>query len=509
MNTIRDIIYRLRQKESISSIHRATSICRKTVRKYAELARDHQLLDPAAPLPDLPALQTLLGAPALPPAHVSSVEPFREAVKEFVVQKVGMKAIWQRLREDYNYAGGYSSVVRFIKRHFSGKPTGNIRIETEPGEEAQVDFGFAGTLPSESGKPRKIWVFVMTLSWSRHQYIEFVLDQKIPTWIACHENAFRWFGGVPQRISFDNLKSAVLRHTFRDPVLGEPYRRLAQHYGVLLRANDPHHPEQKGKVESGVGYVKGNFLAGRRFADLQAMNDHGRRWVMETAGIRIHGTTAERPLRRFQEKEQAALRQLPDAPVELIRASHATVMDDCHIHGIDGHYSVPACFIGKQVEVYVGRHLVEIYSAGNLITTHLNVGRGKWGTRMEHYPAEKQDFLLMTPTRCREKSATIGPACAELVQSLLSDRVQDRLPGVQSLLRLLRHYSAERVEAACQRACFFQDRSYRRVKAILQAGQEFEPVPEATTPKSNPGVYSFARPIATFFARPSKEVPEC
>jgi len=221
----------------------------------------------------------------------------------------------------------------------------------------------------------------MTLCWSRHQYIEFVPDQKISTWISCHEHAFRWFGGVPKRIAFDNLKSAVLRHTFRDPVLGEPNRRLAQHYGVLLRANDPYHPEQKGKVESGVGYVKGNFLAGRRFADLQAMNEHGQRWVMETAGIRIHGTTAEAPLRRFREQEQAVLRALPSDPVELIRASYARVQEDCHVHGTDGHYSVPARLIGKQVEVYVGRHLVEIFLAGNLITTHPYCGRGKWATR--------------------------------------------------------------------------------------------------------------------------------
>ena len=508
MNTIRDVIYRLQQGESLSAIHRATAISRKTVRKYARFARLHQFLDPCRSVPELAELQAMFDPPASPPSTVSSVEPFRKAVSDFVDQEVGMKAIWQRLREEFSYTGGYSSVVRFVKRHFAARPVGKIRIETEPGEEAQVDFGFAGTLFPESGKPRKVWVFVMTLSWSRHQYIEFVLDQKIPTWISCHENAFRWFGGVPKRITFDNLKSAVLRHTFRDPVLGEPYRRLAQHYGLLLRANDPYHPEQKGKVESGVGYVKGNFLAGRRFADLQAMNDHGRRWVMETAGIRIHGTTGEPPLLRFREKEQGVLLALPSQPVELVRAAYATVQDDCHIHGIDGHYSVPASLIGKHVEVYVGRNLVEIFSAGNLITTHPKVGRGKWDTRMEHYPPEKQDFLIMTPDLCRKKSEAIGPSCHGLVQFLLSDRVQDRLPGVQSLLRLPRKYSAERVEAACQRACFFQDQSYRRVKAILLAGQEFEALPNDEPPKQQTMAYSFARPMTTFFKNQQEET-EC
>lgn len=509
MNSIRDIIYRLREHESLSSIHRSTSIGRKTIRKYARLAGKHGLLDPSRPLPDVPTLRELFGPPPSPPLNVSTVDPFRATVERFISQGVHMKAIWHRLQEECGYRGGYSSVCRFVHRLRSREGRGKIRIETPPGEEAQVDFGYAGPLPGNGKNPCRVWVFVMTLCWSRHQFVEFVTDQKIATWNACHEHAFRWFGGVPRRVVLDNLKSAVLSHTLCDPVLGEPYRRLAQHYGFLGKPHGPRCPEMKGKVESGVGYVKGNFLAGRTFADLQAMNDRGRLWVMETAGTRIHGTTQERPLARFRDTEQALLQPLPIQPFDLVKAVYATVQEDCHVHLVDGHYSAPWALIGTRVEVYVGHRLVEIFKDGSLITTHPYAGRGKWGTRLEHYPPEKQDYLILTPAVCQERASKVGPSCATLVASLLGDRVQDRLPGVQSLLRLPPKFGAERVEAACRRAIFFQDLSYRRVKTILQAGLELEPLPEGTPPILTKVTYSFARPMSVFFDDAQEGSPTC
>jgi transposase len=134
-----------------------------------------------------------------------------------------------------------------------------------------VDFGAAGTfLDPASGRPRAASVFVMTLGYSRHQYAEIVLDQRIGTWLALHRRAFEWFGGVPRRIVPDNLKAAVLVAALHDPVLGEAYRRQAQHYGFVISPTRPRTPEHKGKVENGVHFVKRSFLAGQEFADLRA-----------------------------------------------------------------------------------------------------------------------------------------------------------------------------------------------------------------------------------------------
>jgi len=119
-------------------------------------------------------------------------------------------------------------------------------VETAPGQQAQVDFGYVGRSGDGKGKLRKVWAFVMTLSWSRHLYVEFVFDQRMPTWLRCHEEAFRWFGGVPRRIVIDNLKAAVLKRELQDPVLSIPYRRLARHYGFIVSANRPRTPRHAG-----------------------------------------------------------------------------------------------------------------------------------------------------------------------------------------------------------------------------------------------------------------------
>lgn len=183
----------------------------------------------------------------------------------------------------------------------------------------------------------------MTLCWSRHLYVEFVFNQKMSTWFACHENAFRWFGGVPQRVVIDNLKAAVLKRELADPVLSAPYRRLARHYGFVVGPNKPRTPRHsggvvsrinyytpKGKVESNVKYVKGNFIAGEdlQALDLPRLDEKGRKWTMEVAGVRDHGTTHDKPLARYNKVERDALQELPAQPCEPCKAYRAKLHHD-------------------------------------------------------------------------------------------------------------------------------------------------------------------------------------
>ncbi|MCP4701901.1 MAG: IS21 family transposase, partial [Gammaproteobacteria bacterium] len=257
---------------------------------------------------------------------------------------------------------------------------------------------------AKAGKKRKVWFFVMTLSWSRHQYVEFVFDQSIATWVTCHERAFAWFGGVVNKVVIDNLKAAVLKTDLHDPVLGEPYRRLAQHYGFMISPNRPRTPQHKGKVESGVNYVKRNFLAGQEFADVQAMNDRVKLWITETAGQRIHGTTKEAPLARFHRLEQDVLQPLPANPFDLVTTHYVKVQRDCHVHIDSRHYSVPHRLIGHKVEIYIGQKIVEIYCDNQLVTTHPVVKeKGGWATRSEHYPESKREWMENPPERCLER----------------------------------------------------------------------------------------------------------
>jgi len=140
----------------------------------------------------------------------------------------------------------------------------------------------------------------MTLAYSRHQDVEFVFDQTLPTWITLHRNAFAFFGDVPQRIVMDHLKAGITRACFDDPLVQATYRECAEHYGFLIAPCAPRTPEHNGKVEQGgVHYVKRNFLAGRALTTSLQANADVRTWCHTVAGMRNHGTTHDPPLLRF------------------------------------------------------------------------------------------------------------------------------------------------------------------------------------------------------------------
>ncbi|MBI3098793.1 MAG: IS21 family transposase [Planctomycetes bacterium] len=315
---VREMVRRLRLGEAGREIARDLGCNRRTIAKYHRLAQTEGWLSrPELPAPGEIDLRLTQMAPTLEWGPESSVEPHRDTVVALRAKGVEVTALWQILRDQHGYAGAYASVLRFVHRLEPKTPEAFVRIETKPGEEAQVDFGYAGRfLDRRCGRLRKAWVFVMTLSWSRHQYAEIVFDQSVETWLALHVRAFESFGGVPAKIVIDNLKAAITKACFEDPQVQRSYRELAEHYDFLISPCRPRTPEHKGKVENGVHYVKRNALAGREFADIDAANAHLARWVREVAGVRDHGTTHERPLDRF-EIERPAFRPLPATPYVL------------------------------------------------------------------------------------------------------------------------------------------------------------------------------------------------
>lgn len=254
---IRELLRHLRASDSDRAVQRDTGIDRRTVQRYRTWAAAQGLL--SGPLPPLHELQRLLehtlSAPP-PPQMVSSVEPFRAVVVELRAQGTEMAAIWERLKER-GYAGSYSSIRRFVRQLEPKQPEAYGRVETAPAEEAQVDFGSAGRmLDPQSGQLRKAWAFVMVLGFSRHQYVEFVFDQSVATWLTLHRHAFEFFGGVPKRIVLDNLKAAITKACWDDPQVQQAYRECAEHYGFLIAPCRVRTPEHKGKVEQGgVHYV--------------------------------------------------------------------------------------------------------------------------------------------------------------------------------------------------------------------------------------------------------------
>ena len=502
MNYLRDVIHRLRAGDSQRRIAEDLKISRTTVSKYRDWAKAQGYLQPDCPLPDNATLAAALGDPPQPPRQASSVVPHQAVVQELLDRGVEMTAIWQRLQQNHGYTGGYSSVRRFVKHLRRTEPEAVVRVHTAPGEEAQVDFGRVGTLyDASSGRLRPVYVFVATLSYSRHQYAELVFDQKTPTWLALHRRAFESWGGVPQRVVPDNLKAAVLQALVYDPVLGEAYRRMAQHYGFLISPTLPGTPRHKGKVENGIHYVQRNFWSGQEFIDLYTGNQHLRTWVLEVAGTRQHGTTHQPPLRLFYDHEQAALLPLPEQPFSLWEIKPVKVHPDCHVVIAGSYYSVPYRYIGQRLEAYISERLVELFCGQDLVASHPRcLAPGQWQTRLEDYPPAKAAYLQQTPAYCRRAAARVGPATRQVVDSLLADRPLDRLRSVQAILRLEESVGPQRLEAACARANHFGDVRYRRIKDILNAALDREPLPE-TLPSLPEQPHRFARSAADFFSR--------
>ncbi len=245
----------------------------------------------------------------------------------------------------------------------------------------------------ESGELRRAWAFVMTLSWSRHQYVEFVFDQKLATWLLLHRHAFEWLGGVPERVVIDNLKAAIVKACFDDPLMQQAYRECAEHYGFLIAPCRPGTPRHKGKVEQGgVHYVKRNFLAGRTPTTITQANQDVRIWCNTTAGLRIHGTTREKPLVRFQETERAQLKPLPKAPYDLAVWKEVTVGADGHITFDNAYYSIPCRYAkGTRLLVRGGAQFVTIFTQEHQpVTTHDRARQpGERMTHPDHLPPTK------------------------------------------------------------------------------------------------------------------------
>jgi len=497
---IREIIRQLQQGLRDRAIARATGVNRKTVARYRAWATEQGLLVGALPSQrDLQRLldETLNTPP--PPQNASSVEPFEEVVRKLRREGVEIAAVYERLKER-GYEGSYSSVYRFVRQREPSSPEVVVRVETKPGEEAQVDFGYAGPMIDPApdrigGALRRSWAFVMTLSWSRHQYVEFVFDQKLETWLTLHRNALLFFGGVPERMVVDNLKAAIAHACWDTPQAQQSYRECAEHYDFLISPCRPRTPQHKGKVEQGgVHYVQRNFLGGREPTLITQANQDVLRWVNTTAGLRIHGTTREQPLARFA-SEKAFLRPLPSIPYDLAIWKEVVLHRDGHIVFENAYYSAPFQLVGQRLWVRGGTREVQIYTLDyQLVATHARAqSSGQRVTHPDHLPDFKRAGLMLSREGCRQRAAEIGPATLETVRALLAHRPEDRLRTAGRLLRLSERFGAERLEAACARALHCDDPSYTTIKRILEQALDLMALPVSPP---TPPARAFVRPAA-------------
>jgi transposase len=484
MFQFRQVLVRLRAGDSVREIARAGLMGRNKLAQLQTLAVGRGWLEAGAELPNDETLAEALGAhKRVAASTVSSAEPHRAVIERWVAAGVQGRAIHAALKREHGYTGSYSAVVRIVRRLRAAQPPEvTVRLEWLPGDAAQVDFGAGPMLAHPDGRVRRTWAFVMTLAHSRHQYVEFVWDQTVATWLGCHRRAFEWFAAVPARIVIDNAKCAIIKACAHDPLVQRAYGECAEGYGFKIDACPPHDPQKKGIVESGVKYVKGNFLPTREFRDLADLNAQARRWVMEEAGVRIHGTTREQPLVLF-EAERPLLKALPAVAPDLGSWHQVVVHRDCHVQHDRGFYSVPFALAGKTLWLRATDTAVAIHEDWRHVVTHLRALKpGTRRTLREHLPPQAAAFFERDRQWCVKRAHEVGAQCVQLIERLLGDRIAERLRAAQAVLALGKRYGNARLEMACQRALAHDSAHYRTVKTILSTGADLQPESEPHTP---------------------------
>ena len=482
MYQYRHIITQMRLGQSDRAIAKAKLAGRDKCHHIRQLAMKQGWLDAANPLPDDAALAEVFTIMPQSRKSLPLVTPYAEEITAWHHQGIAGSTIYSALVRKYSYPGAYDSVKRFLRqlKVADGINQASAVLTFKPAEAAQLDFGKGPELVDKAtGEVISSWFFVMTLCFSRHQYVEIVKDQRVDTWLGCHRRAFEFFGGVPTKLIIDNAKCAITKACYYDPEVQRAYADCAEGYGFIISPCPLREPQLKGRVESGVKYVKRNFLPLREFRSLQDANQQVRTWVLETAGNRLHGTTQTKPLTLFTQTEQHLLKPLPVDVPELSVWAKAKVHGDCHVQYEKRRYSVPYQYVHQTVWLRVSEHCIRIYANHALIALHTRLkSPGQRATLERHLPPNAQAYLMRDPTWCREQASAIGTHCRAVIDALFTDKVLDNLRAAQGIIGLGKTYGKVRLDAACRRAIVFNSIRYMTIKTILKQGLEYAPLPE-------------------------------
>ena len=384
--------------------------------------------------------------------------------------------IFQDLQTEVAFIGSYESVKRYVGKLRQTQPELVCRIEVEPAEEVQVDFGAGPMLLGADRKRYRTWIFRMVLSHSRKGYTEAVRRQDTETFLRVLENGFRHFGGVTLTVNLDNLKAAVLRFDWADPEFNPKLRDFARHYGTSIFPCRPRTPEHKGKVENNIAYVRSNALAGRSFASVADLNQTLFQWEANVADRRIHGTTKRQVAEHFK-TEKPFLLPLPATLFACFQEGKRTVQCDAHVEVAKAFYHVPPEYLRREVWVRYDSRQVQIFTQQKdttlkLIQTHRRLEPGQFtnarGLGGGHGPIQAQLQYWLNRTQM------MGTSCAQWARELANQRGIDGIRSLMGLVHLTDRHSFAAVNEACAKASAKGTWRLRDVKALLDSRENQE-----------------------------------
>ena len=340
-----------RQGLSITQIGTLTGFDRKTIRKY-------------------------LGDPKRPrygprPRRGSQLEPFQNYIHERLSAGVWNAVVLLAELKARGYSGGYTILKDYLRPlRREATVVAVRRFETPPGQQAQLDWGTLGRLETEAGT-KTLHVFVLTLGHSRALFADVATDTQLATLLRLHEAAFAALGGVPHEILYDRMKTVILGTDERGEIKWHPqFLDFANYWGFTPRACAAYRPQTKGKVESGIGYVRKNFLCGRQAHDLSDLRGQLRTWVWEVANQRQHGTTQRHVLTAWQEEKRSLWPIAGRAAYPFIGQEPRKVSRDAYISFRGNRYSVPWSVAGQEVLLHEDGDRLQVHRGGECLAVH-------------------------------------------------------------------------------------------------------------------------------------------
>ena len=490
------IIKRWHAGYNLSEIARALSCTRKTVRHYVRAAEACGLSQDE-PLPPPDELTTLL-LPLMPiteremPAR-EQFEPYREEITNLLTRTsdpLKAKSVYEVLCHKYNLGASYSSFKRYVRGlPLPGRRRTTCRIEVSPGEEIQIDYAKVGRLLDPStGKQRTVYAFIGTLSHSRYKFIEYVYTQDQRSFVASHVRMFDFFSGAARCLMIDNLKSGILKPDRYDPTLNPLYRDLAGHYGTFIDPARVRSPKDKGKVERVVQQARELFRKLKTLhndLDLTTANRMALTWCRDENGMRVHGTTGEKPREAFLEREQAALQPLPDSPFELATWKQVKVHPDQYVQFEKKAYSVPERYVGRRLWARGDDRWLRIYDDNfHLVKQHVRTHRFRH-TDWSDFPKPVRMMLADDSIQhLLEKARQIGPSMRAYIERILEPHAKINMRKAQGMLGFAKHYNDAQMESAAEEALLTRQYRYQEFKKLLAEEESVIPISEETITRS-------------------------
>jgi transposase len=409
----------------------------------------------------------------------SDCEPLRDIIQAKLDQGLSAQRIYQDLTTDHAAAVGYDSVKRFVRRLRATTALPFRRMECAAGEEAQIDFGTGAPLVGADGKRRKSYVFRIVLSHSRKGYSEATRRQTTEDFFRCLENAFAYFGGVPKTLVIDNLKAAVAHPDWFDPLLTPKVQSFCEHYGTVILPTKPRTPRHKGKIESGIKYVKNNGLKGRTFTGLEEKNRYLSDWEQNVADRRVHGTTKRQVAQVFEEAERPALLPLPRERFPCFQEARRTVHRDGHVEVAKAYYSVPPEYLGHELWVRWDARLVRVFNhRWEQVAIHVRSEPGRFSTNHDHINEKKISSLERGTGYLLGKISGLGPQAHQWAQATVTVRGIQGMRVLQGLLALSKKHSSETLEKACESALSYGSFHLKAIRRLVdQQAAKQQPLP--------------------------------